>query len=697
MPGWSQAYILKITDMKNIFKSLTAFVFGMVLFASCQNEMDPLAQAVTVDKTEVEVAGQSAEAQKVMVKADGAWVAMVGADWLVVEPMSGNGDTEVEISAKDNVDSYNELNGPRSAQVSFLYGTSGVASVKVNQLGEAGLDASRTYSLVTKQEELTAGTYLIVFKHGDKNLVAKPFTKNYDYLYGEEAEVKDNAIVMPNASKAFTFETSEGGLKFAMPDGRYLYRAGYTSFNAKAAIDDDVDDWSLTLRADGTVEIKSLKTEEVVQFDTQYESAGGYKPAKEANLYPYLYKDSAVASDEILTVAEAVTAAFDATSISISVTSNKTWKVRNHDEWIKTFTKSGTGNGKIEVTFDANTSTTEQKVATFTVIGETTNVKVVLTQKVHKDIVVATVEQFLDAAEDDTPYQLTGKVVGLQTGDYGNFNLKDETGSVYVYGLTATKQTSNDKSFPTLGITEGDIVTLVGIRSSKNGTPRVDGPAYYISHEEGEPEGPTDATVAQFIAAEKDSGPYRVTGYISYISVSEQHGNASITIVDGIGNKMDMYRAVDADKGVEKLKSLKVGDMVVAVGSRDEYNGKIQMPQGCYVESSQSYTEISIADFLAADDIKTTYYRVTGTLKAIADGDISASFNNANLTITDGTNDLYLFRLAPGISGKKIDELGLAEGVKIVVVGQRDVYNDAVQMPKGGQFVQIVEDEEESE
>ena len=137
--------------------------------------------------------------------------------------------------------------------------------------------------------------------------------------------------------------------------------------------------------------------------------------------------------------------------------------------------------------------------------------------------------------------------------------------------------------------------------------------------------------------------------------------------------------------------------MVVAVGSRDEYNGKIQMPQGCYVESSQSYTEISIADFLAADDIKTTYYRVTGTLKAIADGDISASFNNANLTITDGTNDLYLFRLGPGVSGKKIDELGLAEGVKIVVVGQRDVYNDAVQMPKGGQFVQIVEDEEESE
>lgn len=692
MSGWSQAYILKITDMKNIFKSLTAFVFGMALFASCQNEMDPLAQAVTVDKTEVEVAGQSAEAQKVMVKADGAWVAMLGADWLVVDPMSGNGDTEVKISAKDNIDSYSELNGPRSAQVSFLYGTSGVASVKVNQLGEAGLDASKSYVLVENTSDVSAGGCLLVFNVDGalKALRATAATETrYEYISVAEVSAKENVIVRPNASDAYVLETTEGGY-YISNRGNYLFQDGNgflaSSDKSKAHV------WTVAIGEDGlaTITNKSLDNR-TIQLSKQYGTAGAYVSySEETSLKPYLYKDMAAATDEVLNVTETVTVASDATSISISVTSNKTWKVRNHDEWIKTFTKSGTGNGKIEVTFDANTSKTDQKVATFTVIGETTNVKVVLTQKVHKDIVVATVKQFLDAAEDDTPYQLTGKVVGLQTGDYGNFNLKDETGSVYVYGLTATKQTSNDKSFPTLGITEGDIVTLVGIRSSKNGTPQVGGPAYYISHEEGEPEGPTDATVAQFIAAEKGSGPYRVTGYISFISVSEQYGNASITIVDGIGNKMDLFRAVDADKGVEKLKSLKVGDRVVAVGNRDEFNGNIQMPQGCYVESSQSYTEISIADFLAADDIKTTYYRVTGTLKAIADGDISASYNNANLTITDGTNDLCLFRLAPGISGKKIDELGLAEGVKIVVVGQRGVFNETVQMPQGCQFVQIV-------
>ena len=87
-----------------------AFVSGLMLLASCQNEMSPLAQAVTVDKSDVQVAGQNAEAQIVKVKADGEWVAVLGADWLTVEPMSGNGNTEVKISAKDNLDSYNELN-----------------------------------------------------------------------------------------------------------------------------------------------------------------------------------------------------------------------------------------------------------------------------------------------------------------------------------------------------------------------------------------------------------------------------------------------------------------------------------------------------------------------------------------------------------------------------------------------------------
>ena len=106
----------------------------------------------------------------------------------------------------------------------------------------------------------------------------------------------------------------------------------------------------------------------------------------------------------------------------------------------------------------------------------------------------ATVEDFLAAAEDDTWYELTGTISNLTNTTYGNFDLTDATGKVYVYGLTKTKVASNDKSFASIGLKEGDVVTLIGKRSSYNGTPQVGGPAYYVSHVEGEEPEPEPGT-----------------------------------------------------------------------------------------------------------------------------------------------------------------------------------------------------------
>lgn len=94
-----------------------------------------------------------------------------------------------------------------------------------------------------------------------------------------------------------------------------------------------------------------------------------------------------------------------------------------------------------------------------------------------------TVAEFLAKDVDaNTYYELTGTISNITNTEYGNFDLVDETGSVYVYGLTASKVASNDKSFSTLGLREGDILTLYGTRYAYNGDPQVGGPAYYISH-----------------------------------------------------------------------------------------------------------------------------------------------------------------------------------------------------------------------
>lgn len=99
-----------------------------------------------------------------------------------------------------------------------------------------------------------------------------------------------------------------------------------------------------------------------------------------------------------------------------------------------------------------------------------------------------TVTAFLEAEVDaHVWYELTGVIANLNNTTYGNFDLVDETGSVYVYGLTSEKTDSNDKSFASLGLKEGDFVTLIGTRADYNGTAQVGGPAYYVSHIESCP------------------------------------------------------------------------------------------------------------------------------------------------------------------------------------------------------------------
>ena len=80
-------------------------------------------------------------------------------------------------------------------------------------------------------------------------------------------------------------------------------------------------------------------------------------------------------------------------------------------------------------------------------------------------------------------YELTGTITDLVNTTYGNFDLTDETGTVYVWGLTksfiAVGTTENDLSFASLGLNEGDKITIRGLRNSYNGKPEVHG-AYFV-------------------------------------------------------------------------------------------------------------------------------------------------------------------------------------------------------------------------
>ena len=104
------------------------------------------------------------------------------------------------------------------------------------------------------------------------------------------------------------------------------------------------------------------------------------------------------------------------------------------------------------------------------------------------DIKVVSIAEF-NAAEvsNDVWYQLTGTISNLKDNDqYGNFDLTDETGSVYVYGLLSEKGGAK-KQFQSLaeekGIKNGCKLTLIGNRGDYGGKIEVVN-AYFVSVEE---------------------------------------------------------------------------------------------------------------------------------------------------------------------------------------------------------------------
>ena len=219
------------------------------------------------------------------------------------------------------------------------------------------------------------------------------------------------------------------------------------------------------------------------------------------------------------------------------------------------------------------------------------------------EVKTVTVADFIAASVSETQkYKLTGKVSGTINTTYGNFDLVDDTGTVYVYGLTKTELgygKKNDQSFASLGIKEGDTVTLIGYRGEYQGKIEVVY-AYYVSHtsgsggNDGDDDGGSDqgseiktVSVSDFnSAAESKTQKYQLTGKVDG-TINETYGN--FDLVDDTGSvyvygltKTDLGYGAKNDQSFKDL-GIKKGDTVTLIGYRGEYNGKIEVMYAYYV------------------------------------------------------------------------------------------------------------------
>ena len=291
------------------------------------------------------------------------------------------------------------------------------------------------------------------------------------------------------------------------------------------------------------------------------------------------------------------------------------------------------------------------------------------------DVKSVTIADFNAAAESDTQvYELVGTIGGSINTTYGNFDLTDETGTVYVYGLTATNLgygEKNDKSYASLGLKEGDKIKIRGYRGSYGDKIEVLYPWFIEKVSNGSGGGgETDVktvTIADFnAAAESDSQVYELVGTIGG-SINTTYGNFDLTDETGTVYVYGLT-ATNLGYGEKNDKSyaslgLKEGDKIKIRGYRGSYGDKIEVLYPWFIEkisdgggdSGQGQgggeTTGTFASNVSWTSGSDGAYNEKATVNGTADVPVlklgtSSKTGTSTLTLPDGSTSLTFYALS---------------------------------------------------
>jgi len=235
------------------------------------------------------------------------------------------------------------------------------------------------------------------------------------------------------------------------------------------------------------------------------------------------------------------------------------------------------------------------------------------------------VAEFLAASESTSDwYQLTGTVTHLEDGTYnnstkyGNFDLVDETGSIYVYGVVTEKGGAKGQFADLMaakGIKDGCKITIIGNRGSYKETAQVVN-AYFVSVEAGSGDNTGDNTGGD------TSGGSSITAAFGDLDCSNI---AAIKLSDGTTIAVAQEDGKSAPIYHESTKIIRIyarNSVTINAGSKkiskvelayDTYNGT------AYKGNDEMYGEAGDSKITPAkDDKNVTFSNVnSSTLKVV--------------------------------------------------------------------------------
>ncbi len=346
-------------------------------------------------------------------------------------------------------------------------------------------------------------------------------------------------------------------------------------------------------------------------------------------------------------------------SNTITLNAKEAWSFDEAElpAWLTVSPMNG-GSGETKVTFTAPAAPDGRTaVLHVSCAGKTQTINVIQGLAVVKE---ATCAEVIAGPESKT-YRVTGTVTRIVNTTYGNWYLVDETGEVYIYGTLDAK--GGTKNFLSLGLEEGDIVTVEGPKTVYNGTVElVDVTVINIQKSLVKVEGydPADATI-----------PVE-GGNVAVNLTCKTNNGISVEIPDDAKSWLGI---VSVTGGAEPVVTFHAnanlgGDRSTTVVFKTTDDKGKEYTAMATIHQTGAIVECSIAEFLEAE-VGETQYRITGVITQVA------NTTYGNVYIRDFSGETYVYGIG---SQGDFEAAGLEAGDIVTLVGKRGVYRDTPQM-----------------
>ena len=256
--------------LKSFFTSVLA---TLALAVGCTQELIPSLKEISVTPSylTMEVEGGTKE---LTVVSTGDWKITDIPDGITVTPSSGSASpegTKVIVKVDPTTD--------ESVKTVYLKLVCG---------NETQLISITQKAFIPPFPAFVAGDYWIVC--GDQAL--KPVEGgSYGYLYPAPVNVGEDGKVTSSADNVFTFKAVDGGYTIQDKNDMYYYMAGtYNSFNIAAEMPSSGAVWTVEQISGDAFKIINASNGKVMQYSTDYKSAGAYDAIDPAKIMPFLVK-----------------------------------------------------------------------------------------------------------------------------------------------------------------------------------------------------------------------------------------------------------------------------------------------------------------------------------------------------------------------------------------------------------------------